>query len=547
MLLEVHARNFLLFREVHVTFQEGFNVITGETGAGKSMFVRLLRSFSGDFKAREMIGPFEEGFWIESLWKPDAEMQRKLLQMGFPADDPTVIRLSGTAERFTARLNGLVISGSALSEWLRGVVEVHSQNAFQQLRNPAYQTRLIDLVAQELPGSPQQTFAEYRRLHAEYLELKQLQQELPGNTSEVLRTLDFLDFQVQEIESARLQPNEDTALLSELSVLSNFETLKNNLGQVLSLLEDNVEYPPVVQAVSDVLARLEQVRQIDANAGDWCTLVEGALEALSDVSRSLFDYLDHLEYDEERLRELEARINLLETLKRKYGPTLDDVLRNLVSFRQQRDTLQGKLQRVQTLDSDMERLQQELGRLDEQIAQFRDQAATIVEKRVEQQLKDLKMGSVSLGHQVIREPDFTPHGHQLLEFTASTNPGMPQLSMARIASGGELSRLFLALELSLRDQLPVRTIVFDEIDSGVGPRLGDLIGQKIRQMSESGLQVFVVTHLPQVAALGQWHLKVGKNQQSDSTESQLFPVSGEERLQELKEMQGSPPEELKPK
>src|SRR6056297_145837 len=201
MLREVHARNFLLFRDVAVDFHTGFNVITGETGAGKSMFVRLLRSLFGDYKAKEMIGPFEDGFWIEAVFDNDPEIVQMLVHSDIPVDDPMIIKIAGTAERFTARINGSVVSSKVLKEFLPRTFEIHSQNAFQKLRTDAFHIEMVDRYA----GSKiTPVYEKYSKIFKQYNELKSLQSELPGNSAEMLRTLDFLVFQIHEIEAAAL-------------------------------------------------------------------------------------------------------------------------------------------------------------------------------------------------------------------------------------------------------------------------------------------------------------------------------------------------------
>src|SRR6056297_2122491 len=206
MLREVHARNFLLFRDVAVDFHTGFNVITGETGAGKSMFVRLLRSLFGDYKAKEMIGPFENGFWIEAVFDNDPEIVQMLVESDIPVDDPMIIKIAGTQDRFTARINGSVVSSKVLKEFLPKTFEIHSQNAFQKLRTDSFHIQMVDRYA----GSKiKPLFEAYSKAFKKYNELKILQRELPGNSSEMLRTLDFLNFQIQEIEEASIKKNED--------------------------------------------------------------------------------------------------------------------------------------------------------------------------------------------------------------------------------------------------------------------------------------------------------------------------------------------------
>jgi len=535
MLREVHARNFLLFKDVSVSFHTGFNVITGETGAGKSMFIRLLRSLLGDYKAKEMIGPFEDGFWIEAVFDNDPEIVQMLVQSDIPVDDPMVIKMAGTGDRFTTRINGSVVSSKVLREFLPKTFEIHSQNAFQKLRTDSFHIDMVDRYAESrIKGM----FEEYTERYKTYNELKILQKELPGNSSEMLRTLDFLNFQIQEIEESALQKNEDVEVSNELKALSNYDYIRNRLSGVLTALDDDPQMPGVMERMGDICKNLEDISEIEGSSVNWIQSAMNVQEVLSDLSREIYSYLDHFEFDEERMNELDERMKTIESMKRKYGPELEDVFRNLDQFKEQKLSIESKMDRSKTLDKELEQTRKELAGLDQKLFQIREESARIIEKEVMGELEDLKMDKVKISHDVYQDSDFQSKGKTFLYFTASTNPGTPFLPISKIASGGEMSRIFLAMEMVIQRVMDVPSVVFDEIDSGVGPRLGDLIGKKIALLAENGVQTFVITHLPQVAAFAQRHFKVGKRQEGDSTVSTIDILEGKLREQELHEMYG---------
>jgi len=535
MLREVHARNFLLFKDVSVSFHTGFNVITGETGAGKSMFIRLLRSLFGDYKAKEMIGPFEDGFWIEAVFDNDPEIVQMLVQSDIPVDDPMVIKMAGTGDRFTTRINGSVVSSKVLREFLPKTFEIHSQNAFQKLRTDSFHIDMVDRYAESrIKGM----FEEYTERYKTYNELKILQKELPGNSSEMLRTLDFLNFQIQEIEESALQKNEDVEVSNELKALSNYDYIRNRLSGVLTALDDDPQMPGVMERMGDICKNLEDISEIEGSSVNWIQSAMNVQEVLSDLSREIYSYLDHFEFDEERMNELDERMKTIESMKRKYGPELEDVFRNLDQFKEQKLSIESKMDRSKTLDKELEQTRKELAGLDQKLFQIREESARIIEKEVMGELEDLKMDKVKISHDVYQDSDFQSKGKTFLYFTASTNPGTPFLPISKIASGGEMSRIFLAMEMVIQRVMDVPSVVFDEIDSGVGARLGDLIGKKIALLAENGVQTFVITHLPQVAAFAQRHFKVGKRQEGDSTVSTIDILEGTLREQELHEMYG---------
>jgi len=535
MLREVHARNFLLFKDVSVTFHSGFNVITGETGAGKSMFVRLLRSLFGDYKAKEMIGPFEDGFWIEAVFDNDPEIVQMLVQSDIPVDDPMIIKIAGTADRFTARINGSVVSSKILREFLPKTFEIHSQNAFQKLRTDSFHIEMIDRYT---PDKIKPLLDEYSKALKKYNELKILQRELPGNASEMLRTLDFLNFQIQEIEEAALKRNEDVEVSSELKALSNYDYIRNKLSIVLAILDDSPEIPSLMDRIGDLCGNLEDISDLEDSTENWLQTAMNAQDTLSDLSREVYSYLDSFEFDEERMNELDERMKVIESMKRKYGPELDDVLNNLEKFKQQKESIESKMERAETLDEEIDNILKKLDNLDSDLFKIRKESATIIEKEVMEELEDLKMEKVHFSHETHQAFDFQSLGRTFLHFTASTNPGAPYLPISKIASGGEMSRIFLAMEMVIQRVMDIPSVVFDEIDSGVGARLGDLIGKKISVLSENGVQTFVITHLPQVAAFAQRHFKVGKIQEGNHTLSTIEILDGELRESELREMYG---------
>ena len=311
MLREVHARNFLLFKDVSVSFHTGFNVITGETGAGKSMFIRLLRSLFGDYKAKEMIGPFEDGFWIEAVFDNDPEIVQMLVQSDIPVDDPMVIKMAGTGDRFTTRINGSVVSSKVLREFLPKTFEIHSQNAFQKLRTDSFHIDMVDRYAESrIKGM----FEEYTERYKTYNELKILQKELPGNSSEMLRTLDFLNFQIQEIEESALQKNEDVEVSNELKALSNYDYIRYRLSGVLTALDDDPQMPGVMERMGDICKNLEDISEIEGSSVNWIQSAMNVQEVLSDLSREIYSYLDHFEFDEERMNELDERMKTIESM-----------------------------------------------------------------------------------------------------------------------------------------------------------------------------------------------------------------------------------------
>ncbi len=533
MLREIRARNFLLFRTVELSFRSGMYTITGETGAGKSLFIRLLRSLSGCYRAKEMMGPFEDRFSVEGVFDSDSDTNKILDQQEIPTDEQLVLGITGTAERFSARINGVLVPAQTLAQIHAILMEIHSQQAQQNLMDPIFHTHLIDQFGSDLPG----ILSEYQTVYERLQEALRIQNRLPGDASEIARKKDFLQFQIQEIESVRIQKNEDETVEKELQALQNYETMKTRLIQCHELLLEGHEGASVQEALGTVLDSLGDVMRWETEAEIWSKDLSLGQEMIQEAGRSIKRFLDTMDFDEIRMNALEERFGLLQRMKKKYGPRLDDVLAFQERSQKELDRLNEITQQAQDLDQNIQTHRAELVKIDQAVREARKKTSQSIEALIAHELTEMKMDRVRFGHRIGEHPDFQSHGKHWVEFIAAPNPGMPLQPIVKSASGGELSRIFLAIEMSTRQILPLKTIVFDEVDSGIGGRLGDVIGDKLRAFSQDR-QVFVVTHLPQVASRADHHLKVDKVQSSDRTESTIAPVEGKSRDQELQEMMG---------
>jgi len=535
MLREMRVQNTLLFKEADIAFDAGFCVITGETGAGKSMFVSLLRALSGELKAKDLLGPFGDRFSIETLWDRSENVSRLLSENDLPKEDTIVLKVTGTEERLSYRVGGSMVSAGVIREIADALLSIHSQNAFQNLRNPLFQTAIVDgYRSHALQGIARR----YREAFREYQELKTLSGSLPSNTREMVRTLDFLSFQIEEIENAHLVIGEDEKVYAELQVLSHFEFLKSALMAVLGEIEGKNETDSMTDRLGFVASKLKKVNGIEKAVEDWEKMTVEVSETLHQLYLEISSYLEQMDYDEARLREVSARYDLIETIKRKYGNDIPEVMMRLRAFHEEKEGLYQKMNLAEHLDEKIKATQKTLSEIDAEWRALREVCATEIEEQVARELVDLKMEKIRIAHEISREEDFTAHGGHFLEWTASINPGMPFLPIAKIASGGELSRIFLALELALKESLAVRTLVFDEVDSGVGPRMGHVVGDKIKHLSQHGFQVFVVTHLPQVAARADQHFVVKKKSDEEQSVSTIIDLQGAEREREIRDMAG---------
>lgn len=573
-LLELHIRNFAIIDELRLGFHAGLNVLTGETGAGKSIIIDALGLLLGDRATTEMIRAGTERAEIEAIFilSPEqgradehlAEIRRLLETEGL--DDPNApntlilgreVRLSG---RNIARVNGRAVSLQILSEITGQLIDIHGQGEHLSLLRPRTHVYLIDRYA----GLTEQrtAIAELvRQLNRVRSELETLRQD----ARTLAQRIDLLSFQVDEIANARLVPGEDEELENERRRLGNAESLLQ-LAQTAGALLDSGdgESLGVIDLFSQAVGRLERLSRIDSSMQAVGDQAQSLLEQLSDLSREIQDYADNLEFNPERLAEVEERLQLLSNLKRKYGDTVEDVIAYGEKAQAELDDLSDWEVKTASLEASEERLLKEIGSRGAALSTARSSAGEEMARQVEQELADLRMAhtrfGLSLQQAASSDGAFLPDGRRVhfdstgvdrVEILISANPGEPLKPMAKVASGGETARLMLALKSVLAHADATPSLIFDEIDQGIGGRVGSTVGEKLwrltgqdkKQSSAMRHQVICITHLPQLAAYGDQHLSVNKRLYEEEGElrtgTEVTALDEEARLNELTQMLGA--------
>ena len=570
MLAELRIRNFAIIDQLHLSFGPGLNILTGETGAGKSIIIDAVSLLLGDRAADEWvragaeIAEIEASFTLPADMERAAEVRRLLDEQGLDdPDNPDWIVLSREVRingRNICRVNGRTVSLQVLAAVTSALVDVHGQGEHLSLLQPRTHVHLLDRFANLLP----QRDALARKVQA----LRQVRTELQRLRQDarvMAQRLDMLNYQVDEIATARLRPQEDQELEAERRRLANAEAL-NTLAQAAAVLlsQGDGEMPAAVDLVNEAAGKLEKLARIDPDMEQAATDVEVMVEQLADLARTLQDYADTLEFNPQRLTEVEERLELIVNLKRKYGDTIEQVVAFGARAQAELDEIGNWEGRTSHLEQQEEQLLREIGQLGQQLSGQRRAAGEQLARQVEAGLGDLRMTRARFGVAVEQSeradgallPDgrrvaFDATGIDHVEFLISANPGEPLKPMAKVASGGETARLMLALKSTLAHADATPTLIFDEIDQGIGGRVGAIVGQKLwlltgAQADGPEHQVLCITHLPQLAAFGDLHFTVNK---------QVLPVDGEERtrttvqkldgdlrLDELVQMLGAPGE-----
>jgi DNA repair protein RecN (Recombination protein N) len=551
MLRELAITDFAIIEQSIIRLQDGLTSLTGETGAGKSILLDAMGAVLGQRVGADLVRTGAKYARIEALFELDDRSVRVLEpvcdEFGIDLEDGILIltREIQAGGRSSARINGRLATASALATIGSFLVDIHGQSDHLSLLRPVAQRDMLD----EYAGLRELRHRVAHQVH-QVRQLRRRLADLQSGAREHMQRVDLLRFQVQEIEEAALEPDEDASLMRQRDVLQNIDRLRLGVLDGLQALSgDDADETPGVAGL-DLLRRVEaamaHVAEIDPGASAMSERASELVVLGEDLNRELRSYLESIEADPDTLLQIEDRLSLIRALMRKYGATLADIASYLVDAKNELEQLSGGAYDLDTVRADLDASEETLRQLVLQLSQKRKVAANELGPLVEQNAADLKMGRSQLKIDVRQRPDaggllLSPDGERVafdetgideIEFLFAPNIGETLRPLGRIASGGETARLMLALKsiLSEVDQTP--TLVFDEIDVGVGARSGQVVGEKLWQLSRTH-QVIVVTHLPQIAAFGDEHLRIMKSELDGRTVSSVDEVADEMRIDEL--------------
>ena len=534
MLLELRIKDFAIVDELTLALEPGLNALTGETGAGKSILIDALGAVLGDRAGPAVVRAGAAKAVVEATFERPADLPPEL-ELD-EADDVVILsREIGAGGRGSARLNGRGVPLSLLQIAGRALVDIHGQSDHQSLLRPATHLFFLDRFG-GLDGQRAQVAGAVQRLRGVLQELTRLQ----GDAHELARRQDLLRFQVDEIDAAATSPGEDDELAARRTVLANAERLRAAASAALARLDDE---RGAIDASLSAAKLLADAARLDASLAEHAGQAEAAASQLQDLSRELRRWLDQLEADPDELQRLDDRLDALRSLKRKYGDTLDEVLAFAETARAELANILSADERIGQLQAEAERLRDDGCAAAEQLSAARVKAAKRLATAVEAELAELNMAGARFQAAVEHragEDALQPTGLDDVTFLLAANPGEPPRPLAQVASGGEASRLMLALKsvFSSADETPV--LVFDEIEGGVGARGGHVIGHKLRALAEHH-QVLCITHLAPVAAMAGAHFRVRKLATAGRTGTTVERLDGTARVEELAEMlAGSP-------
>lgn len=535
MLLEMLIKNFVLIDELHLEFQKGLNVLSGETGAGKSILIDALGLVTGGRIQDDYLRDSSQKALVEAVFDvSQREDIRQILEREglYEAGEDNLIisREIAPNGRSTARVNGRTVTVNTLKQLAPCLVDLHVQGEQQHfLQGDAYLEMIDAFNPQILPLRAQ--------VEQEYHELQKLNRELEtlrAGEQNKLQRLDFLEFQIREIEQAHLLPGEDQELTLKRQRIRNAHRLNETCQQVLACLYRSEEGGSAYDLLSAALDAMYGLRDDEFFASLTEPLQE-MLVTIQDMAASISSFQDQLDFEPGLLEDIEQRLYTIEKLKSKYGSSVDEILAYLQQAYEEKDQLEFSSERQQALAEQLEKWQALYNESAARLTEMRQQTAAVLEKQILAELSQLNMPHIRLSIQIEKRSAPGPQGTDRAEIWFSANPGEELRPLARTASGGELSRVILAIKTALAGTYQVPTLIFDEIDVGVGGTSLTAMARKLSQLSDSH-QVILVTHAPQVAAYAHLHYLIQKEISDGQTLTRVRPLQGEERVAELARM-----------
>jgi len=537
VLQELSITNFAIIEQLDIAFENGMTVLTGETGAGKSIIIDAVGLLAGGRGSQEFIRTGADKAVLQGMFilPADGVTAHMLDEAGIDHADNTVIlqREIAKSGRNTCRINGMLVNTTTLKRIGETIVDIHGQNEHQELMQPEKHLGLLDEFAAH---KIQKLKTTYTQQYEAYQQLSQELRQKNANEKEWAQRLDMLNFQVEEISTAQVKVGEEADLTAERDRLDNYQMINQALQQSYNLLTAEEETPGAVDVVGEAMNALEPIANLDSAFNDITVNVKNAFYALQDASGQISNQLDLQEFDEGRLDEIEQRLDVLSQLKRKYGDSEQQILDYYQKIAAELAKMTDSEENSEGLSQSVAEQKAALLTTGQALSDKRRTCAKSLQRQIHQELKDLYMDKA------IFEVRFKPTKGQIyrsgldsVEFYIQTNPGERMRPLAKIASGGELSRMMLALKTIFSESQGITSIIFDEVDTGVSGRVAQAIAEKISGIAKFS-QVLCITHLPQVAAMADHHYFIAKKITGQRTKTSVSKLAQSDRVQELARM-----------
>src|SRR4030043_1766889 len=526
MLRELRIKNLAIIDDLRVGFEDGLNVLTGETGAGKSIIVDSLSLALGSRAQSDLIRSGEKEAVIQAYF--EVERFNELPDIGIAIPDGLILRRSiSVTGKSRAYINDTMVSLQSLAEIGKSLVDIHGQHEHQSLLSVDKHRLFIDSYGklQEDRGKVELLYKEVRTLKIEEDDLKQ-------KVKDRAHRLDLLRFQINEIDAAFLKVGEKENLIEEKTILSNLSRLNELTDTAYSMIYGSEN--SCVERLSSIIEKVREMSSIDHSASDILNMLESALPAIEDAAISLRGYKDRYDFEPEKLAEIEERLELIKKLEKKYGEGIETVFRYRIEAEKELKGLEFTDERLDSIETELKVKEDMLLSAALSLTGKRKKIAKKIEELVKNELRELAFSKADFEIDITQEA-ISPYGLDKVEFLFSANPGEPPKPLVKTASGGELSRVMLALKSIIADFDSIPVLIFDEVDAGIGGKTAESVGKKLKALSNKH-QVLCTTHLPQIASLGDFHLKINKKQRGERVCVEVRELAGRERLDEIARM-----------
>ncbi|MBF6628055.1 MAG: DNA repair protein RecN [Proteiniphilum sp.] len=533
MLIQLNVKNFALIDQLELSFHEGFTILTGETGAGKSILIDSINFVLGEKFSKEFIRTGADSTYVEAIFTLEEPAKAILDAQGIPFDDTVIVsRESFVNGRNNARINGKSVLVGVLKELGKELLDIHGQHNNQNLldstRHQEYLDSFIDLYDQKV-------FSLYATQYEHLSSLKEKLQKLLG-TRDRDKLIDYLKFQIEDIEKAKLRLDEEKELTEKFSMLSHAEKISTGLVQAHELISSEEE-EGILSSLSTSLHALKSIEKYYEKVKGPIENLENAYYTLQETFREITDYKDEVYYDQDELNEINERLYTYSTYKKKYGQEVQDVLNYYDKIRKEYDDLINAEEHIVKVRQDIEEANSQLITLGHELHKMREKGGKDLSRRINQELKFVGLEKAQFMAEITETETIGSKGSDEVHFLISTNTGEPMNPLEKIVSGGELSRIMLSMKVAFIDKDKTPSVIFDEIDTGISGRIAEAVGEKMYSLSHS-FQVFCVTHLPQIAAFSDNHLVVSKHEEEKRTYTKVNDADLSGKTDELAKMIG---------
>jgi len=531
LLANLHVKNFAIIDEVDVDFGKHLNILTGETGAGKSILVGSISIALGARVSPEMIGKNGDYAMVEAVFQiENEETLKKLRELDIePEDGQVVISRKITENRSVNKINGESVPVSVIKKVAALCIDIHGQHEHQSLLNTERHLEIVDEYAGETCSELKTKIA---KLYQEYTKVKKEIEQDTLSAEEQARQLSFLEYEKDEIESASLQPGELEELEETYRRASNAGAIVEALSEVHRLTADNG-----ANSVSHAIRRLQDVSSLDSAIRDFSEELLQIEDLLNGFNRELSGFMADFSFDERERMEMERRLDLIHGLQTKYGSSYEEIMAHLKSVDEKLEKYADYEEYCRKRQEKYDALLTELGSQCDKLSKLRQKTAEQLESQISEALQDLNFAHVDFAIQIIPKEQFTPEGRDNVEFMIATNPGEPRRSLGKVASGGELSRIMLAIKSVFAENDQIETLIFDEIDVGISGRTAQKVSEKMSVLGKHH-QILCITHLAQIAAMADYHFIIEKEVNEEASKTKIRPLIKEEMEEELARILG---------